>query len=77
MFPQILFQKFLYDNNRSAALCHFEALQVLSAYGADFAVTNSDKQTAMHLTLPSSNLACIRFLGQRGKNNIHNILGTI
>ena len=42
---------------------------MLSAYGANFAVTNNDQQTAMHLTLPSSNLACIRFLGQRGANN--------
>lgn len=56
---------------RAAALCHFEALQVLAAYGADFTVTNNDQQTAMHLTLPSSNLVCIRFLGQRGENIIH------
>lgn len=59
---------------RAAAFCHFESLQVLSAYGADFTVTNNDQQTAMHLTLPSSNLVCIRFLGQRGENNIHDIL---
>lgn len=59
---------------RAAALCHFEALQVLSAYGANFSVTNNDQQTAIHLTLPSSNLVCIRFLGQRGENSIHEIL---
>ena len=59
---------------RAAALCHFESLQVLSAYGADFTVTNNDQQTAMHLTLPLSNLVCIRFLGQRGENSIHDIL---
>ena len=59
---------------RAAVFCHFESLQVLSAYGADFTVTNNDQQTAMHLTLPSSNLVCIRFLGQRGENDIHWIL---
>ena len=59
---------------RAATLCHFEALQVLSAYGANFTIVNSDQQTAMHLTLPSSNLVCIRFLGQRGDNDIHNLL---
>ena len=64
----------LHQFHRAAALCHFEALQVLSAYGADFTVANNEQQTAMHLTLPSSNLVCIRFLGQRGENSIHCLL---
>ena len=51
---------------RAASLGHFEVLQVLSAYGADFTVTTSTGDTAVHFATTANRLLCIRFLGQRG-----------
>ena len=51
---------------RAASLGHFEVLQVLSAYGADFTVTTSTGDTAVHFATIANRLLCIRFLGQRG-----------
>lgn len=46
---------------------HFEVLQVLSAYGADFSLsTVKTKETAVHFATIAYKLLCIRFLGQRG-----------
>lgn len=51
---------------RAASLGHFEVLQVLSAYGADFTVATSSGENAMHFATMAGKLLCIRFLGQRG-----------
>lgn len=54
-------------DRRASFLGHFEILQVLSAYGADFSI-NSIKTTenAAHFATIAYKLLCIRFIGQRG-----------
>ncbi len=51
---------------RAASLGHFEVVQVLSAYGADFTVAASSGENAMHFATMANRLLCIRLLGQRG-----------
>ena len=52
---------------RAAALGHFDVLQTLSAYGADFkARTSLALENAVHFALPTGNQNVIRFLGLRG-----------
>ena len=52
---------------RAAALGHFDVLQTLSAYGADFkARTSLTLENAVHFALTTGNQNVIRFLGLRG-----------
>ena len=51
---------------RAAALGHFEAIQTLSAYGADFSLATVAGENAMHFATRNYRLLCTRLLGQRG-----------
>ena len=53
--------------HRAAALGHFESIQTLSAYGADFSLSTSAGENAMHMATKSYKLLCTRLLGQRGE----------
>ena len=70
----IMFQcSFLYSIHRiffscrAAALGHFEAIQTLSAYGADFTLATTLGENAMHFATRNIRLLCLRLLGQRGE----------
>ena len=52
--------------SRAASFGHFEVIQTLSAYGADFSVTTSNGENALHFATKASQLLCIRMLAQRG-----------
>ena len=52
---------------RAADLGHFEVLQVLSAYRADFTVATTTGDNAIHFATRANKLLCLRFLGQRGE----------
>ena len=58
----------LYLSYRAAALGHFEAIQTLSAYGADFTLKTAAGENAMHFATKNYRLLCTRLLGQRGRN---------
>ena len=58
----------LYLHCRAAALGHFEAIQTLSAYGADFTLKTVAGENAMHFATKNYRLLCTRLLGQRGRN---------
>ena len=51
---------------RAASLGHFEAIQTLSAYGADFTLKTVAGENAMHFATKNYRLLCTRLLGQRG-----------
>ena len=51
---------------RAASLGLFEVIQVLSAYGANFTMTTSSGENAMHFATTANNLLIVRLLGQRG-----------
>ena len=51
---------------RAASLGLFEVIQVLSAYGANFTMTTSSGENAMHFATAANNLLIVRLLGQRG-----------
>ena len=50
----------------AAGLGHFEVIQALSAYGADFTVASAAGENAMHFATAANRLLCTRLLGQRG-----------
>ena len=52
--------------HRAAALGLFEVIQLLSAYGANFAMATASGENAMHFATAANNLLIIRLLGQRG-----------
>ena len=56
----------LYLYYRAATLGHFEAIQTLSAYGADFTLKTVAGENAMHFATKNYRLLCTRLLGQRG-----------
>ena len=59
---------------------HFLVIQALSAYGADFNLTASTGENALHFATKNYRLLCIRMLAQRGMYcNIHigNSMGLI
>ena len=56
----------MYLYYRAAALGHFEAIQTLSAYGADFTLKTITGENAMHFATKNYRLLCTRLLGQRG-----------
>ena len=60
--------------HRAAALGHFESIQTLSAYGADFSLSTSTGENAMHMATKSYRLLCTRLLGQRGEHFKHTLL---
>ena len=63
----LLFYCLVNYNFRGASLGHFEVLQVLSAYGANFSITTLQSlENAVHFATVAYKLLCIRFLGQRG-----------
>lgn len=53
--------------HRAAELGHFESIQMLSAYGADFRLSTRTGENAMHMATKKYRLLCTRLLGQRGR----------
>ncbi len=53
--------------HRAAELGLFESIQTLSAYGADFRLSISTGENAMHMATKNYRLLCTRLLGQRGE----------
>ena len=51
---------------RSAALGHFEVIQTLSAFGADFTASTAAGENAVYHATAAYKLLCVRLLGQRG-----------
>lgn len=63
--------------HRAASLGHFESIQMLSAYGADFSLSTSTGENSMHMATKNCRLLCTRLLGQRGMHVADSVIRSI